>query len=243
VTDGTNNVTLASNTYDSTNLAAVSPTPQEWDSSYATQGYRGNVTVSTTPSGTNYANYDQAGNVTSAIVNGVTTTVTNNSTNNFAAPAQLTTGSLTDTLTWSSFLGLTNDTGPNGASTSTVYDTYARPSQTTSPFGAVTTYAYTLVPPTVTATTNGHWTRQTLDGFGRTIKTEAGDSSSTQSVSESVYGPCACSPLGKLIQQSLAHAPNSNSVTWTTYSYDGVGRTLSVATVSLETQGTSSVSV
>jgi len=52
----------------------------------------------------------------------------------------------------------------------------------------------------------------TLDGFGRTVKVENGDGSGTKSAVESVYGPCACSPLGKLIHQAMTHAPGAPKI-------------------------------
>ncbi|WP_155121324.1 hypothetical protein [Bryobacter aggregatus] len=38
---------------------------------------------------------------------------------------------------------------------------------------------------------------------------------------------CACSPMGKLKRSSLPYAPGGTAY-WTTYTYDGLGRTLSV---------------
>ena len=153
---------------------------------------------------------------------------------NFAAPTQITVGSLTETLTYgNSFLGLTNEQGPNGDNTTIAYFNMAQPSQTTSPFGAYTNYAYTVSPnaSTVKATTNTHWTKSTLDGLGRTLKAEAGTivggTSTTVTQTDTVYDSCGCSPLGKLKQTSLPHAPGAGAV-WTTYTYDGIGRTLSV---------------
>jgi YD repeat-containing protein len=166
-------------------------------------------------------------------VNGVQTQLTSSSSNNLAVPSQLTVGSLTTNLGWSSFLGLTNETGPNGDSSSTVYDQYARPSGSTSPFGATTAVTYSnppyssSTPPTITSTINGRWTKTTMDGLGRTILTQTGDSTSTKSQAESVYGPCACSPMGKLMQQAMPHIVGGTPA-WTTYTYDGIGRTLSV---------------
>ena len=40
------------------------------------------------------------------------------------------------------------------------------------------------------------------------------------------YGPCACSPLGKLKRVSMPHA--GATTVWTTYAYDGSGRTVTV---------------
>ena len=41
------------------------------------------------------------------------------------------------------------------------------------------------------------------------------------------YGPCACSPLGKMSAVSEPYAPGATPV-WTTYAYDASGRTLTV---------------
>ncbi len=71
-------------------------------------------------------------------------------------------------MTWWSFFGFVQpSTNTNNASTSTLYDSYARQTQTTGAHGAVTTYSYTTSPPTVTATINGRWTTTTLDGAGQ----------------------------------------------------------------------------
>ncbi len=57
-------------------------------------------------------------------------------------------------MTYNSFLGLTNETGPNSSSVTLGYDVLARPNSTTSPFGATTTTSYsdTSSPPTATPT-------------------------------------------------------------------------------------------
>ena len=104
-------------------------------------------------------------------------------------------------------------------------DGAARPASTTSPFGAVTTYTYSGN--VKTATTNGHWVRTTMDGLGRTVKTETGDASGTKSVVDTVYSPCGCTPLGKMTQLSQPHAPGATQY-WTTYVYDATGRTKTV---------------
>ncbi|MGD1097715.1 MAG: hypothetical protein ABSB35_37725 [Bryobacteraceae bacterium] len=243
VTNGTTNITLATNTYDlignggwSCNFGSLTTVSglREWDTNYGPSlTTRGNLNVSATPSGYNCVVYDETGNPTSVIRNGLTVQVSTASSNNFAAPAQLTTGSLTTNLSWSSFLGLTNETGPNGDSASTYYDQYARQSSTTSPFGATTSYTYSnppyssSAPPTVTSTINGRWTRQTLDGLGRTILTQTGDANGTKSQAETVYGSCGCSPTGKMMQTAMPHVVGGTPA-YTTYTYDGIGRTLSV---------------
>jgi YD repeat-containing protein len=136
---------------------------------------------------------------------------------------------------YNGWLGLTNVTGPNAASASFSYDGYSRPAQTTSPHGAITTFAYTTN--TTTATTNGHWVKTTVDGFGRTIKVETGDGTSTKSVVDTEYDSCACSPIGKVKRVSQPYAPGAGTLYWTTYNYDADGRT--VSTVLPDNSGTS----
>ena len=89
-------------------------------------------------------------------------------------------GSLTVTFSYAADLLPTQATGPNGDSTSTAYDTYARPISSLSKPGAVTYFTYVNSPPQTLSYTNptgnavGRVSRLTLDGFGRAIKQEAG---------------------------------------------------------------------
>ena len=53
---------------------------------------------------------------------------------------------------------------------------------------------------------------------------ETGDATTTKSVVDTVYAPCACSPLGKMKQVSQPHLPGGTQY-WTTYNYDAMGRT------------------
>jgi YD repeat-containing protein len=150
---------------------------------------------------------------------------------NYARPGQVrpnNDANLAQNYTWNTaFLGLTQESGPNGTTGTVSYDAYARPQSTTSADGAVTNYTYTTTPPTVTATTNGHWVKTTYDGFGRAIKVERGDGGGTKSLMDSEYEPCACSPIGKLKRVSQPYAPGG-TIYWTVYSYDALGRTVSV---------------
>jgi RHS repeat-associated protein len=235
-----NAVTLATTSYDSSiynggafTSVPTNPSPPNWDTSYSTVAVRGDVTGSTSINDvSNYA-YDQAGNVTIANKNGITTTVTLSTAAFYAAPSQLSVGSLTSSMDWSSFLGPTSATGPNGDTSTIGYDSSARPLSSTSPYGATTAYTYssgpnnTGNPATSTATTNGRWTKTIMDGLGRPITVQTGNGSTVVSQTDTVYGSCGCSPTGKMLQQSLPHAPNA-TVAWTTYTYDGIGRTLSV---------------
>jgi YD repeat-containing protein len=129
--------------------------------------------------------------------------------------------------TYASSWSVTSMTGPNGAQSTTTYDSYGRPSQSTIPDGATTTYTYTYNPPTQTATVNGRWQTTTLDGFGRTLRVQKGNGSTVVSTVDTQYAPCACSPLGKMWRVSQPYAPGATPV-WTTYTYDGSGRTLTV---------------
>jgi len=56
---------------------------------------------------------------------------------------------------------------------------------------------------------------------------QSGHDSTTVSEVDTQYGPCACSPLGKMWRVSLPYAYGGTPV-WTTYTYDGSGRTLTV---------------
>jgi RHS repeat-associated protein len=250
VTDGTNTATLVTNTYDTTmtgtdstytcNPAGYGPYLCEHDSTYYPYTFttRGNVSTSTTPTTYTTNSYDLTGTVLTTTVNGVTSTVT--PTNNFAAPGQITTNLLNSSMNWSAFLGLSSATGPNGDTGSILYDANARPSSTTSPYGAVTTNTYndTASPPNKIAVTcpspgscTGSVVKTVMDGFGRTLQTVNGYGTATAittvSTVDTQYAPCGCSPLGKLSQQSQPYAPGGTDA-WTKYTYDASGRTLSV---------------
>lgn len=224
--------TLVTNTYDLTFSTAPSGISL-WDNTYASVTYRGDVATSTTPAATRSNSYDATGTVTKAVVNGVTTNVTSSSSNNYAVPSQISVGSLSESMNWSSFLGLTSATGPNGDNSTITYDSYGRPQTSKSAFGAQTTYTYSTGPYSASnvawskSTINGRFTKTTLDGLGRTITVQSGTGSTVVSQVDTVYGSCGCSPTGKMIQTTLPHAPNGTPV-WTTNSYDGIGRTVSV---------------
>lgn len=68
----------------------------------------------------------------------------------------------------------------------------------------------------ITTTTGTRIVKTTLDGLGRTVKVETGDSNGTQSVVETQYDSCACSPLGKVKQVSRPYKPG-DPVYWTVY--------------------------
>jgi len=94
------------------------------------------------------------------------------------------------------------------------------------------TYGYTTNAWTVTATTNNavggtsHYMTATMDGFGRTVEAQSGNGSTVVSTVDTVYAPCACSPMGKMSQQSEPYT--TGAAVYTTYSYDALGRPVKV---------------
>jgi YD repeat-containing protein len=154
---------------------------------------------------------------------------------NYSLPGVLTpngNSNLATSVSYSSFFGVNSLVGPNGATTTTNYDTYGRPANTSIPDGATTTYTYSYNPNVQTATLTDaqgtRWTKTTYDGFGRTISVVKGhDKVPPVSEVDTQYAPCACSPLGKMSRVSQPYVPGATPV-WTTYTYDGSGRTLNV---------------
>jgi YD repeat-containing protein len=252
VTAGSTTTTLVTNGYDECCLPVNGPFPSEWDSTYGNGGGnhpRANLTSSTNVDTSRTISYDQQGNPSSTTSSAVTVNVTSGSSYNYAVPTALTVGTVTQTMAYNTALATTSSSGSNTGDTTTVtYDAYNRPSGTTSPFGASSTITYSAAPYSssapaiVTTTINGRWTRNMLDGLGRTIKTETGNGSTTTSSSETTFDSCGCPPIGKLKSQTLPHAPGAANPTTTTYVYDGIGRTLSVTTVGTETGGSTTTS-
>jgi hypothetical protein len=211
------------------NAAAALPTIIASAPSY---DYRGNVTTQTTPVKTVTRAFDITGNIKWATDGNLNVSAATGSATNYAAPSSITSNNnsnSTSNYTFNSSLDLTGVTMPNGATWGQNYYAYGMPLSTTSPTQAVTNYTYNFnsTASTVTATTNGHWVRSTMDGLGRTIKVEKGDGSETKSVTQSEYAPCACSPMGKVKKVSLPHALNA-PVLGTEYTYDALGRTVKI---------------
>ena len=213
------------------------------DAAYTTNFMvRGNLTTSYQPGTTKNLRYDITGTVRNAWDEKGQVEVTTAAASGFAAPTRITPNgnlNLATNGTYNSFLAPTSVTGPNGAVTGFSYDALARPSGVSSPHGATTVYTYTNGPPatrtaTVTVTippppfgqptTTQRWTRTTYDGLGREVLVESGDSAGTKSIVNTEYGPCACSPLGRVKRVSQPYAPGG-TVYWTVYSYDALGRT------------------
>ncbi|HUS08289.1 MAG TPA: RHS repeat-associated core domain-containing protein [Bryobacteraceae bacterium] len=237
--------------YEAWTPGTVCPGMTSWDStifSAARPVHRAMLFTSATPGSTSYTQYDVAGNLTTGTGDGLTVSVTASAANAYAAPSAITNGGFTSSATWDALLNLTSQTGANGEVASIVYDSASRPTSTQSPYGATTNYTYTTSPPTVKASINGvvlgdiwdplyqtwngipvvRWTKTTMDGLGHTIRVEKGHDSVTDSIVDTEYDACACSPNGRVKRTSLPYAPGG-AILWTTYTYDDAGRTISVA--------------
>src|ERR1019366_216858 len=160
---------------------------------------------------------------------GVTTTADAGTGTNYAAPDTITTQSYSETIGYTAWLGVSQTTGANGEHLSMWYDAYGRPGTGTSAYGATTNYTYATAAPFWQKETGPSGvTTTTLDGFGRAVRAASGDTTGDKSWTDSVYAPCACSPLGKFQKVSMPYAANGSVNGWTTYVYDGLGRTLSL---------------
>ena len=257
-------ILLSSATYDTANSCDTTAQPTVvqlmHDSSY-NNGNKGNKTGQTTPSGTSCWMYDVLGNVYRTAGPGVpTTAITTNLNSNYAVPGQIQISG--DAASISSFqfnnwMGLTNAAAPNGATSLINYDSLGRPKDSTSPLSVQTKYFYYPDPapdtgffPVATftgqrsgqmATTAArHWTRTTLDGLGRVVRAESGDVTSyanSVSIVDTEYGPCACSPMGKMTRVSQPYKTGDTPV-YTTYAYDALGRVTSVVAPDASTTST-----
>jgi len=258
VTDNANHTTtLVSNTYDSGTLAAVNPLPPQFDAvqGATTNTNRGNVTQSVAMGvATNYT-YDQTGSpLTGTNASGTGTSATYTSSTSNAAPmttapiagtadvqnshtvTQASSSQLTTNFSYNTALSLTSTVMPNSATASQNFNSSTGLlTSSVSVHGATTNYTYAFAPTTVTATTNSHWSKSYRDGFGRELMNEAGYGTTVVSHTDNTYGPCACSPLGKVVSTSQPYALNggvvtatdgSSTIAWTSYVYDGRGRTI-----------------
>ena len=243
VTAGGVLTTLVTNTYDNWPLGLIARTGLRLhdDANYGVGfAYRGNLTLTSSMGDSREFGYETTGVVAKGYVNNHYFEMTLSNATSYALPGVITpqgNANLATSLTYAASFAVTSVTGPNGAQGTTTYDTSGRPQQTKIPDGAQTNYTYTynpntqraaLVPNPVTApTVETQWKKTTQDGFGRATRVETGHDAVTVSQVDTQYAPCACSPLGKLWRVSQPYAPNGTPV-WTTYTYDGSGRTLTV---------------
>ena len=233
VTAGANATTLISNTYDTNSgcgalrdRTGIGMHDAAYDVNFA---YRGNPTL-VVKLGTGHCSAYEITGVPYTATDGSGSTVDITLTANASLPGVLTPGgnnNLATTISYTTSFAVTSVSGPNGAGTTTAYDTYGRPSSSTMVDGAATSYSYTYNPNTQTATLGNRWKKTTMDGFGRVTKVETGHDGVTVATVDTQYASCACSPLGKVWKVSQPYAPGAQ-VNWTTYTYDGSGRTLTV---------------
>ena len=174
------------------------------------------VTSSTPAKGTAFQRYTHGAVAGTTSSDGSTTSASADAATNYAAPQSIATQSYSETIGYTPWLGMTQTTGANGEQLSITYDNLGRPSTATSPFGAVTTYWYSspgVIPMQQMKAGPDGFTRTTLDGLGRAIRVERGtDAGHIQSIVDTVYAPCACSPLGKIQKVSQPYAPGTSSL-------------------------------
>ena len=193
--------TLVTNTY---GLPTVNgPLPQyEMDSAPpVAAASRGYLLQSVTPAKTTTYTYSNAGFLSATASDGSAVSQSLTSATNYAAPSSITTQTYGESVTYNSWLGVTSTTGLNGEQLATTYDFYGRPATSTSPYGATWTYSYsTSLPVTQTKSGPDGVTTTTLDGLGRTIRVQHGTG-----VTDTVYSPCACSPMLKIQKVSAPY--------------------------------------
>jgi len=247
VTTASGTTTLANiNGYDFSNCQYTTPAYSGimHDSNYGSSFYyRGNPVSVIGYSGTMCYAYNVNGTVSTAQDgSGRYVNVSTSSATNYSLPSAITpnnNNNLTTSFAYSTSYMPSSFTAPNGDQATTTYDqSTGLPQTSTLVDGATVSYAYAYFQSgnsqsvnTQTATLGNQWKRTTLDGFGRAIRVENGDTvsgtSTTVNTVDSQYAACACSPLGKLKQTSLPYAPGGTPV-WTVYTYDASGRTLTV---------------
>jgi len=102
---------------------------------------RGNMTSRVTPGRTVNVGYDITGTVVSSNDGqGHSASYEPDENRGYAVIKRITANGLTDNYTHNTWLGLTSATGPNSESVTVGYDGVMRPTSSTSPHGAVTTY-------------------------------------------------------------------------------------------------------
>jgi RHS repeat-associated protein len=231
VTDASGNTTtLVTNVYDGSALTNADVWTWSLDFDFWSTP-RGNVTSSTSFGQTVNTQYDITGSVVYTDDGNPNhgLTIANSSAVDYSAPAAVTTAnSMTTTFNWNASVAPLSMSGPNGDTASTTYDpSTAQPASSTSPYGAVTTYAYNTTAPQIVATVNGgQWTQTFLDGLGRTSRIAKGNGNTTVSYTDTVYDACGCAPVGKPYKASVPYAPGSTPA-WKVNTYDALGRTLS----------------
>lgn len=244
--DGNANV-MASSTfgYDETSATATSGIPQH----VSVSGTRGNQTSSHVSTGsgtldTTTAYYD-TGVPVSTTANGGTTSYSYDSTQAFVTQTNLPTPSsgvaLSTSATYSSTAAsLLTSTGMNSGETTTVnqYDALLRPTKVTTPSGSVLTYSYSpggVSQSQVLDSSSGRsaTTATAFDAYGRTVRTAVynGQSSNPWYQQDTCLDQIGMVKFVPTPYQSTGLTASVRcSGSGTTYTYDALGRPISVGT-------------
>jgi RHS repeat-associated protein len=237
VSDGTQTIRLATNTYDSQPLTNRTGLTYHDTANYGTgMIYRGNLTKQVSPGSTVNIQYDIAGNtVKTDDNNGHSVSTAMDSTKNYAVPSQITPNTeanLASRYSFNNALDPSSSTMPNNLSVSTLYDSYGRISSQSLPSGDVQNYNYFIgypQPPlrrSVSGTSRSITT--SMDGLGRVIKEENSATNLPTVTVSKVYDSCGCTPLGKVKKVSQPYS-SGGTVYWTEYTYDALGRTTQIS--------------
>lgn len=127
---------------------------------------------------------------------------------------------------------MTHVAGPNSATSIYGYDSAGRRSSTQGADGEYSTTFHYVPSRTGETKTGKRFSKSTFDGLGRVTKVESGYYNASnvavvETVVDTEYAPCACTPMGKMKRVSQPHAPGATAV-WTVYEYDELGRTTKV---------------
>ena len=211
--------------------------------------YPGALTTSVTLTkaiGTTYYVYGGVSSVSATDSTNVTASA--DASTNYAAPLTITAQNYSQAIAYNAFLGITSQTGANGEQLWMTYDAYGRPTTGTSPYGAVTTYTYGTIRYTVnninyytpysqTETGPNGVTITVLDGFGRPVLV-----ATRRYETRDLFGDAAPFSMPAPVRRwarcnrshSLINLPRQTLFIrfpphpWTTYTYDGLGRPVSV---------------
>ncbi len=158
-----------------------------------------------------------------SVLNGSTVNLSADTATNYTAPQTITTQSYSTAVGYDSTFNVTQTTGSNGEQLYFTYDSASRPLTATNANGGTWNYSYGyFVPLTQTKSGSDGTTVTTYDGLGHTIRiTHAG-------TTDTAYAPSAGSPMGKVASVSQPYTNGGSASAWTAYTYDGLGRTLSV---------------
>jgi RHS repeat-associated protein len=198
------------------------------DSSYVSATYRANVTSG---SGSGCVWYDYLGVARAGSGPSGTVTMTPDPLRGHTVPSTITASGYTSTLNWNDLLQLGSVTGPNSATSIFGYDAAGNLASSKDPDGGEVTSNHSVTGRFSSVSRGNGETYTTLDGLGRPTQTKVRYSQNNQEVIESItdteYEPCACSPIGKMKRVSMPYKNLANRV-WTTYTYDELGRVKSV---------------